>query len=178
MTTTTSTTAILRPQADEYLSYYGKYISQVPDGDLLSLLREQLIDSVAQIRAHGDRADFAYAPGKWTMKEVVGHLSDCERIFAYRTLRVARNDQTNLPGFDENAFVTNANFSRRSLDDLLEELQVVRTATIHLARQLDEDELTRRGSANGAEITPRALLYIVAGHERHHVGLLRERYWT
>lgn len=167
---------IQRPHADEHSPYYAKYIAQVPDGDLVSTLREQLIDTAALLRNAGDRADYAYAPGKWTVKEVIGHISDVERVMSYRALRIARGDQTNLPGFDENTFGANANFGRRTVDDLLEELQVVRAATIHLAKQLDAEELARRGTANSHAISVRALFYIIAGHERHHAELLRERY--
>src|SRR5579884_3456652 len=162
-----ATQTIARPAADEHSPYYAKYISQVPDGDLVSMLREQLMDTVGALRHAGDRADYAYAPGKWTVKEVIGHVSDVERVMCYRALRIARADTTNLPGFDENAFVANANFGRRTVDDLLEELQVVRAATIHFAKHLDAEELARRGMANGHEISVRALLYIIAGHERH-----------
>lgn len=176
MTTTTTTPTIARPQADEHSPYYSKYIDQVPDGDLVSMLREQLMDTVALLRNVGDRADYAYAPGKWTVKEVIGHISDTERVMSYRAMCIARNDKTNLPSFDENAFVASANFGRRTLGDLLEELQVVRSATIHLAKHLDGGELARRGMANGNEVSVRALFYIIAGHERHHVALLRDRY--
>lgn len=173
---TISGQTIARPNADEHSPYYAKYITQVPEGDLVSMLREQLMETAALLRGVGDRADYAYAPGKWTIKEVVGHVSDVERVMSYRALRIARNDKTNLPGFDENAFVANASFGRRTVDDLVEELQVVRAATIHLAKHLDADELARRGTANGHEISVRALFYIIAGHERHHVALLRDRY--
>jgi hypothetical protein len=171
-----TTHSIQRPQADEHAPYYGKYIAQVPDGDLVSLLREQLVDTVSLVRGAADRADFAYAPGKWTLKESIGHLSDVERVMSYRALRVARGDRTNLPGFDENAYVANANFASRTLDDLLEELQVVRASTIQLARHLSPGELARRGTANGNEVSARALFYIIAGHERHHVQLFRDKY--
>lgn len=171
-----TTQPIQRPKADEHAPYYGKYIAQVPEGDLVSLLREQLMDTVSLLRGARDRADFAYAPGKWTLKESIGHLGDVERVMAYRALRVSRGDRTNLPGFDENAYVANASFSRRTLDDLLEELQVIRASTIHLARHLSPEELARRGTANGNEVTARALFYIIAGHERHHVQLFRDKY--
>jgi hypothetical protein len=171
-----TTQTIQRPQADEHAPYYGKYIAQVPDGDLVSLLREQLVDTVSLLRGAADRADFAYAPGKWTLKESVGHVGDVERVMAYRALRVARGDRTNLPGFDENAYVAIANFARRTLDDLLEELQVIRASTIHLAKHLSPEELARRGTANGNEVSARALFYIIAGHERHHVQIFREKY--
>ena len=168
---------IPRPQADEHAEYYGRYISQVPDGDLISMLREQIMETVGLLGGLSpEQADYAYAPGKWTIKEVIGHLSDAERVFQYRALTFARSPGTALPGFDENAWVPAGNFGARTLDDLLEEFQVVRAATVQLARQLDEETLTQRGSANGNDISVRALLYIIAGHERHHAALLRERY--
>jgi uncharacterized damage-inducible protein DinB len=177
MSTTAAPITIPRPQTDEHLAYYGKYIEKVPDGDLISLLREQLMDTVALLKdVSPEKADYAYGPGKWTIKEVVGHIMDGERVFAYRALRFARNDHTDLPGFDENAWVPAANFGARTLGDLLEELQVVRASTIHFAKHLDDETLKRRGKANGAEVSVRALLYIIAGHERHHVALLKERY--
>lgn len=173
----TTSIAIPRPQADEHNPYYAKYIDKVPAGDLISMLREQVMDTVSLLRdLPPAKADYAYAPGKWTVKEVVGHIIDVERVMAYRALRFARNDQTNLPGFDENAWVPAANFGARTLADLLEELQVVRASTIHFARHLDADMLARRGSANGSPASVRALLYIIAGHERHHADLFREKY--
>lgn len=168
---------IERPAADEHAPYYEKYVSKVPDGDLLALLREQVMDTTALLRdVPPERADYAYAPGKWSIKEVVGHIVDTERVMTYRALRISRGDATPLASFDENTFVANSNFSRRTLPDLLEELQVVRAATVHLAKNLDATMLARRGTAGGNPVTVRALLYIVAGHEQHHAQLLRERY--
>ena len=172
-----STVTIPRPGADEHNPYYSKYIDQVPEGDLVSMLREQCMDTVAMLRGFSDeKANFAYAPGKWTVKEVIGHIADTERVFGYRALSIARNDKTNLPGFDENAWVPEGRFGARTLGDLLEEFQVVRASTVQFARHLSDEVLARRGSANGHTISVRALLYISAGHERHHVALFRERY--
>jgi hypothetical protein len=172
-----STVTIPRPQADEHVEYYARYISQVPDGDLIAMLRDQIMETVGLLRGLSpEQGDYAYAPGKWTIKEVIGHLSDAERVFQYRALTFARSPGTALPGFDENAWVPAGNFGGRTLGDLLEEYQVVRAATVQLARHLDEETLKRRGSANGNDISVRALLYIIAGHERHHVALFRERY--
>jgi uncharacterized damage-inducible protein DinB len=174
---TTSSIAIARPAADEHSEYFARYIDRVPDGDVVSMLREQLMDTVALLRnVSPEKADHAYAPGKWTIKEVVGHLADTERVMAYRALAIARGDQTPLPSFDENAYVANANFASRMLGDLLEEFQVVRASTIHLIKHLDEKTLMRRGTASGKPVSVRALVYIIAGHERHHVALFRERY--
>jgi uncharacterized damage-inducible protein DinB len=170
-------TTIPRPRADEYIPYYGKYITLVPDGDLVDMLRTQQAETVRLLRGIGDqKAGFAYAPGKWTIKEVVGHISDAERIFAYRALRFARGDEQPLTGFDENVYAPAGRFNDRSIGDLLDELEAIRTATIHLVRNLNDDELARRGTANNNPITVRAIAYVIAGHERHHVKLLHERY--
>jgi hypothetical protein len=172
-----STVTIPRPQANEHVEYYARYISQVPDGDLIAMLRDQIMETVSLLRGlPRAKGDYAYAPGKWTIKEVIGHLSDAERVFQYRALTFARAPGTALPGFDENAWVPAGNFGVRTLDDLLEEFQIVRAATVQLARHLDEETLKQRGTANGNEISVRALLYIIAGHERHHLALFRERY--
>jgi DinB family protein len=168
---------IARPEADEHSPYYSRYIDRVPDGDMIALLHDQMQDTVALLSGvSDDRADFAYAPGKWTIKEVVGHMTDTERVMAYRALRFARNDATDLAGFDENVYVPNAKFGRRTLGDLVEELQAVRVSTIHFAKHLDAETLMRRGNANAQPVSVRALIYIIAGHERHHVSLLGERY--
>ena len=131
---------------------------------------------LAEIGFTKSKGDFAYAPGKWTIKQVVGHICDAERIFAYRALRFARGDVAPLPGFDENAWMPAARFDARPLGDLAAELDAVRRATLALLRTFDADALARRGTANNKEISVRALAYVIAGHERHHVGILRERY--
>jgi hypothetical protein len=166
-----------RPSASEYAPYYDKYVQRVPDDDIVAVLRNQIADTAALLRtAPPDRADGAYAPGKWTLKEVVGHLIDVERVMSYRALRFSRNDATDLPGFEENAFVANSNFSRRTLSDLVDELEAVRVATVHLAKHIDADALMHQGTANNTVVSVRGLLYIIAGHELHHAALIRERY--
>ncbi|MFL5612749.1 MAG: DinB family protein [Gemmatimonadaceae bacterium] len=166
-----------RPAADEYLAYYERYISLVPDGNLIDLLVEQQRDTMRTLRAVDDeRGLHAYAAGKWTIKEVIGHLSDAERIFAYRALRFARGDAQPLAGFDENAYAPAGRFNERPICDLVDEFQAIRASTVHLFRHLNEEEMARRGLANGNAISVRALGYVIAGHERHHVTLLRERY--
>jgi DinB family protein len=168
---------ITRPEAGEHSAYYSRYVDRVPDGDIVSLLQEQVKDTVALLGGvSADRADFAYAPGKWTIKEVVGHIIDTERVMSYRALRFARNDSTDLASFDENSYVPNAKFGTRTLEDLVEELQAVRASTIHFAKHLDAEAVMRRGNASGQPVSVRALIYIIAGHERHHAALLRERY--
>lgn len=177
MTNATVETRIARPPDGEYLPYYGKYISLVPEGDIVETLRAQIGDTLALLRGiREESASYRYAPGKWSIKEVVGHMADVERVMAYRALRVARDDKTPLPGFDENAFVPAANFEERSLASLAHELTQVRAATVAFFETLNPVAATRRGTANDATITARALAYIIAGHERHHVALLKDRY--
>jgi len=175
--TTTAAPAFDRPAADEHSPYYSRYIDRVPDGDILDYLQRQMEDGAAFLRSiptplHEHR----YAEGKWSIKEVVGHLADTERIFAYRALRFARNDRTPLPGFDENTYVPAGNFDARELGSLVNEWVHVRQATLALLRGLDGDAPLRRGPANDQEITVRALAWIMAGHVDHHAAILRERY--
>ncbi len=169
--------AIPRPDAAEHSPYYATYLSKVPDGDLLEMLEAQRRETQALIAGVSDaKATHRYAPGKWSVKEVIGHLADTERVFCYRALRFARADDTPLPGFDEKAWAPAGRFDARSLKDLAGELDAVRRATIALFSGMDAEALTRRGTANNNPITVRALAWIIAGHERHHVGILRERY--
>ena len=168
---------IPRPQADEYATYYGNYISKVPEGDLLALLATQIGDTLKVLRGIPEaRGTHRYAPDKWSIKEVVGHLCDTERIMSYRALRIARADATPLPGFEQNDYVPMGGFDARTLADLAEEFAAVRQATLHLFRHLDPAALMRRGTASGNPFTPRALAYVIAGHERHHVGILKAKY--
>ena len=166
-----------RPDPDEYEPHYAPYIALVPDGDIVTILSSQLERTVAILRrVQEEVAGKTYAPGKWSLKEVVGHLIDTERIFVYRALRIGRNDKTPLPGFEQDDYVANANFNTRTLASLLEEFAFVRRATIQLFEHFTEDEWQRRGTANGKEITPRALAYNIAGHELHHLDILQSRY--
>lgn len=173
MTTATAS----RPGPTEYDPYYGKFISLLPEGDVLELLERQIQETVGLLGGFGEaRGDSRYAPGKWSVKDVAGHLADTERVFVYRALRFARNDRTPLPGFDQDDWVRGAHFAARTLTDLSEELQLVRGATLAFFRGLGEEEMSRRGIANSAEVTVRAIPYIIAGHERHHIGVLRDKY--
>lgn len=171
------TSAIPRPAPGEYHPYYETYISKVPEGDLLATLaglRERTGRLLAEVGE--GRARHRYAPGKWTIREVVGHLSDTERIFAYRLLRVARGDPTPLPGFDEQRYVPAGAFERRPLAEVAAEFRAVRDATLALLCGLEPAALAARGVANDSPVTARALAYIIAGHEIHHVQVIRERY--
>ena len=166
-----------RPNSTEHAPYFEKYISLVPEGDIVLTLRHQIESTLSLIRGLGEvQGEVRYAPGKWSVKEVIGHLIDTERIFAYRAMRFARNDATPLPGFDENSFVANAGFGSRSLADLAEEFEHTRKSNVYLFKHLDGDSLLRRGAANDNEISVRAIAYVIAGHELHHVGILRSRY--
>jgi uncharacterized damage-inducible protein DinB len=166
-----------RPGADEFAPYYATYIDKVQEADVLAVLASQQRTTAALLAGVSEeQAAYRYAPGKWTLREVVGHLSDAERIFTYRMLRIGRGDETPLASFDENAYVPAAEFERRPLAEVAAEFGAVRDATLALAHGLTEAAWARRGSASGKSFSARALAYIVAGHERHHVGVLRERY--
>jgi len=168
---------ISRPGSDEYAPYYGTYISKVPNQDLFQLLKEQIEETCRLLSKVPESAsDATYAPGKWTIKEVAGHMVDTERIMAYRLLRVARGDATPLPGFEQDDYVRGAGFQARTLASLVEEFRFARAATLALLGGLDEAALARRGVADGKTVSARALAYIIAGHERHHVGILQQRY--
>jgi uncharacterized damage-inducible protein DinB len=170
--------AIPRPGADEHVAYYGKYIEKVPEGDLCRIMTDQLAATRALIASIPEaRGTHRYAPGKWSIKEVLGHVCDSERIFSYRALRIARGDATPLPGFEQDDYVPTGKFDRRTLADLSEELAAVRQASLLLFSHLDAEALARRGTASGNPITPRALAYVIAGHERHHVEILKAKYF-
>jgi hypothetical protein len=168
---------IARPASSEYAPFYGGYVGAVPDGDFLPLLERQGSETVALLRAVSEKtSQHRYAPGKWSIREVVGHLTDAERVFTYRALSFARGDATPLPSFDENTWAATSNADRRPLADLIGDFEAVRAATLALLRGFDEEQFARAGIASGHQVTVRALAYIVAGHERHHVRILRERY--
>ncbi|WP_223067692.1 DinB family protein [Paenibacillus caui] len=166
-----------RPPAAEYNPYYETYISKVPEGEITDLLAGKLnsvSDWIGTIPE--ERGDYRYAPGKWTLKEVFGHIIDTERVMSYRLLCIARGDQTPFPGFDQDAYVSQAAVIDRSFSDIIKEYAAVRTATLTLLNGLSEEAWTRKGSVSGNDITVRALAYIIAGHELHHFGIIKERY--
>ena len=166
-----------RPTDDEYAPYYARYLAAVPAGDLLALLERQGAEAAAFLRGlEPARWTYRYAPGKWSIAEVIGHVCDTERIFTYRALRFARADATPLPGFEQDDYVPVGRFDARADASLVAELEAVRQASLTLFRGLPDDAPLRRGVANGVEFSVRALAYVIAGHERHHLGVLRERY--
>jgi len=165
------------PRADEYAPFYAGYVARVPHAPIPDLLRDGFAASRALLEAMPEQsARYRYAPGKWSVKEIVGHMADSERVLAYRALRFARGDTTPLPGFDENHYVAAAGFDDRALDDLLAEWASVRDATRTLAESLNAESLQRVGTANEAPCSVRALLHIIVGHELHHRAILAERY--
>lgn len=168
---------LVRPADTEYASFYAGYIARVPEGDIVSLLASQMEATSASLARLGEaQGDHRYASGKWSIKEVIGHLADGERVFAYRALRFARGDETPLASFDENAWVPQSGCDRRTLKDLAEEFRAVRMATLALARSLSPEAAIRTGTASGKTVSVRALIYMIAGHELHHLAILRERY--
>jgi uncharacterized damage-inducible protein DinB len=170
---------IERPNPSEYDAYFSRYIDKIGDVDILGLLAQQVEGTVAELSKRSDlQAMHRYAPGKWSIKEIVGHIADTERIFVYRAVCFARGEQKRLPGFDENAYVAATRFDDRRLADLLAELKAVRAASLAFFSGLTADELTRRGTASEWEYSVRAVPFILAGHEKHHVGVIREKYLT
>lgn len=168
---------IARPAPQEYPPFYETYISKVPDQNIIEVLRIQLHDTarlLEQVTEAG--AAFRYAPGKWSTREVLGHVTDAERIFSYRMLCIARGETAPLPGFDENSYAQVSNVETRPMKEVVLEFAHVRSATISLVEGLDATAAARSGNANGKPITVRALAYIIAGHEKHHMGVVRERY--
>jgi hypothetical protein len=172
-----STAATIRPGADEFAPYYGTYVGAVPDGDITRTLAQQGEAFLARLKdLTEEQAAFAYAPGKWTVKEVICHITDAERIFAYRALRIARGDATPLASFEENAYAVNSGANDRPLETLLGEFAAVRGATLALLRWLPEAAWTRRGTASGKEVSVRALAWMMAGHAMHHASVLKDKY--
>jgi hypothetical protein len=171
------TLTIPRPAAAEYASYFGHYIAQVDTDDVLAVLRKQPAELSALLSGlSAAQAGHRYEPGKWSIREVIGHLCEAERVFAYRALAFAHNDATPLPGWDENAYIAAGRYDQRTLASLLADFAAARASTVSLFDGFDADELARPGVANGRNYTVRALAYITAGHAAHHIGILRERY--
>src|SRR5882724_7082711 len=166
-----------RPLEAEYAPYYRGYVAHVSEEDILPVLRSQLdhLDALlGQVKP--ERETYAYAEGKWSIRELAGHLIDGERVFGYRAFCIARGETQNLPGFDQNDYMLTAPYDGIELEDLLSELRLVRLSNIAMFRSLDEESWNRVGTANGNEITVRALAFIMGGHVRHHMNVLKERY--
>jgi hypothetical protein len=168
---------ITPPQPEEYPEWVKGYVSKVSSNDLLAFLQQQHDQHLSQIADLSEaQLNYRYAPGKWTIKEVLGHIIDTERIMAYRALRFARRDTTELPGFDQDWYVDNAFTQKRGISDIVNEYSAVRRSSIELFRSFDEETLTLAGISNQKRMTVRALGYVIAGHEAHHWQIIHERY--
>lgn len=175
----TTSLTIEKPESTEHGPYYSRYISQVKSNDVLTYLARQAEELSGLLASRSEHdGDFRYAPDKWTVKEVVGHVNDAERVFAYRALRISRNDKTPLAGFEQDDYVREGPFRTCQLSDLVEDFRQVRGATLSLLRILDQEAWLRRGVASNFEVTVRALAYIIAGHARHHQTILEEKYFS
>ena len=167
----------LRPEKTEYAAFYKSYVSLVREADIVSALQNQpndLREMLAEVSA--EKENFRYAEDKWSVKELLGHLIDGERVFSYRTLRISRGDQTPLAGFEENSYVAGSNFGNTNLSDLIEEFSLLRAANVLLFKNLTDEAWLRTGTASEATVSVRALAFIMVGHVSHHTNILRERY--
>jgi hypothetical protein len=174
---TSALVPVRRPRAGEIGAYYEGYVALVPEGDVLHALETSLVETRALLARFGEaRGGHRYAPGKWSVKEIVGHLVDCERILAYRALRMARGDETPLPGFEQDDFVATAGSDGRTLADLVAEFELVRAANVRFFRALEPDAWERHGTASDNPFVVCSFPYLLVGHEAHHRRVLVERY--
>ncbi|MET0646466.1 MAG: DinB family protein [Pyrinomonadaceae bacterium] len=172
-----SAPAPARPESNEYAPYYEKYVSLVPDADLVTTLERQGAETLTLLRSlPEEQGEHRYEPGKWSVKQLVGHVNDAERIFSYRALSIARGDRAALPGMEQEEWMAGVDFDARTLASLADEFEAVRASTLQLLRHLSPEAWARRGIASDNEVTVRALAYIITGHEAHHIRILRERY--
>lgn len=165
-----------RPEKSEYAEFYANYVALAAEADIVSALENQPRSLRELLLPAADKENFRYAADKWSVKELIGHLSDGERVFSYRALRISRGDETPLPGFEENIYVANSNFAASGLADLVEEFSLLRAANVLLFKNLTDEAWRRTGTASGATVSVRALAFIMVGHVRHHENILHERY--
>lgn len=166
-----------RPDKSEYAEYYHKYVVEVPEGDITDILESQLNSTVEFLsNISEDKSLYKYESNKWSVREVLGHIIDSERVFAYRALRFSRGDQKPLQGFDENLYISNSNYDNISLQLLIEEFFHLRKSTISLFRSMKNEMWLNKGNASGYDVTVRGLAYIIAGHTEHHLRIIKERY--
>jgi DinB family protein len=166
-----------RPAPTEYASFFAGYVNLVPETEILPVLAAQ----VAEIRrlagtVPAERESFRYAPGKWSIREILGHISDGERVFGYRAFCISRGEQAPLPGFDENDYIAESAYDTQTLAELVDDFAGLRGANLAVLGRLDPARWARVGNANGAPVSVRALAYVMAGHARHHIGVLKARY--
>lgn len=168
---------LTRPSKEEYAAHFGHYVDEVPEADIREALAQSLRTTTELYATFSeDRANYRYAPGKWSLKQVLGHVADNERIMAYRALRIARGDRTPLAGYDENVLVNNASFDEMPLTAIVDDYVAVRGATFTLLNGVADEAWTRTGTVSGNESSARAWIYILAGHELHHLNVIRDRY--
>ncbi|MDH3216556.1 MAG: DinB family protein [Candidatus Krumholzibacteria bacterium] len=168
---------LARPGPTEYVDYYERYIARVPEGDILHFIGDQISKTTELLGTIGEeKAAYRYARDKWSIKQVIGHLNDIERIFQYRALAFARSDKTPLPSIEQDDYVARANFDDRTLASLTDEYRWVRSSGLALFESFDDEILLRGGTASGCAFTVRAIPYILAGHDIHHIDVIRERY--
>ena len=166
-----------RPEKSEYAEFYANYVALVEETDVVSALENQPEDLQKTLAEFsGEKEAFRYESGKWSVKELLGHIVDGERIFSYRALRISRGDRTPLPGFEENSYVANSNYSNYNLADLIQEFSALRAANVLLFKNLSDEAWQRTGTASEATVSVRALAFMMVGHVRHHTNILRERY--
>jgi len=170
-------TAARRPDASEHSPYYGRYVAAVPEGDILAVLRRDRDEWQSLIAELSEaKGNHRYAPGKWSIRQVIGHVSDTERVFSYRAFRIARGDRTPLASFDQDEYVKTAGSEHRTLSSLAAELLAVRESTLALFTSLSDEAWTRSGTPSDNPVSVRALAYITAGHAQHHLKIVREQY--
>ena len=168
---------ITKPAQNQYPEYYQKYIDKVPDGNILEIFKANKAKNIELLSTLSDKqAEHRYAEGKWSIKEVLGHIIDTERIFACRVLRMARNDKTNIPQYEHDVYVTEAKFDNFSISNLIEQYKVLGNSTLSLFNSFDEESWERVGISGGKEFIVKCFPYILAGHELHHFGVLKEKY--
>ena len=166
-----------RPGKNEFAGFYTNYIQSVPEGDLIEIMRDNMEKSLELLWSISEeKSQFRYAENKWSVRELLGHVIDAERVFSYRALRISRNDQTNLSGFDENVYIGNSNYHNRNMSSIISEYEHLRKSNIIMFSGLNEDMWEFLGSANNANVSVRALGCILIGHENHHIKILKERY--
>ena len=166
-----------RPTAEEYAPYYFTYVGKVGEGDITDLLKSQIEATLIAFEAvPEEKGSYSYAEGKWSIKQLLSHIIDTERIMAYRALRIARADKTPIPGFEQDDYIASFDANARTMADMIEELKSVRQSTITLFKSFTDEMLTNIGTASNLPISTRALGYIILGHELHHLGIFKERY--
>lgn len=165
-----------RPKTDEYAPHFHGYVSRVQGSDILAILRAQRDEVAAWLASAEGKAEHRYAEGKWSVREVIGHVLDGERVFAYRALCIARGERASLPSFDEQEYMQPKPFDGYTLAELAEEWKALRTANLSMLAHLDDAAWRRIGTANGQPTSTRALAFVMAGHPDHHLAVLRERY--